>query len=590
MDVTYFTQGTTGSTDLLWQPSRSHRRPFRRGIEKSDIWRVVHWREPMKVITKLAAAIFILAQLALAKPVIAGPDCGPNTQINNCVITWACSSRGEGTNGDWVPLTVQKTGADCLTSQGAAGKCQTARLVGGATPETQCVKNSPKFTLGGKISGLTPGTMVILADGGTTITSGNGPFTFPIKLANNDHYSVSVNSPSGQTCLMTNGAGYTHANVNNITVQCAVPPDVIDCDSTTCVSENSLATILCNALKGNVVGYVVIVGTRPPCYGGQARTPANPPATPMTPDLFMNIASVSKTLTAIGVIQELAVKNLTIDDKIAPFLYVDWTVGPGLGPLTFKELLTHQSGFGPCQSYLEIKAQIAAGITGTLPVTPASYENCNFAIFREVLPIMEGDMVLDFAAIGLGQWADSIRPSLSAAYYEEYMNKHVFAPLNIRTTTGGVRCAAPPAGPTDVMSYSDATGSKPGTDWGDWTLVCGGGGWVMSAKEVFSVVYDLAKGNILLTKAEELNMRNNFLGWDNAVSRNCGDINVCKNGGLGDSSGSLNTYAGILNCSLPVVIFANSNVSNFLGSGDIIDLVTTAYGRATVVHATQACP
>jgi hypothetical protein len=355
---------------------------------------------------------------------------------------------------------------------------------------------------------------------------------------------------------------------------------------------------IANALSGNVTGYVAIVGTQPPVYGGLARTAVNPPQTPMGPDLLMNVASISKTLTAVGVIQELQLKGLAIDDKVAPFYYTDWQPGFGIGPLTFKELMTHQSGFpdndkNKClfSSYAELKSQITGGIgSTTLPAT-AAYSNCNFALFRELLPIMEGFQILNFIPS-----PDTGRPPLSAAIYEAYMNQHVFAPLGIRTGTGGVTCAAPPSGATDVFSYADVAGSTPGKDWGDTTLGCGGDGWVLSANEVFRVIQDLAKGNVLLTNVQKQSMRGYFLGWDNAVRGDCGDINVCKDGGHGDPLAIPAvpieaTYAGILNCSIPVVVFANSKVTNFPSiNGDIIDLVATAYNNAAVPVAHQPCP
>ncbi len=114
----------------------------------------------------------------------------------------------------------------------------------------------------------------------------------------------------------------------------------------------------------------------------------------------------------------------------------------------------------------------------------------------------------------------------------------------------------------------------------------------MSSEEVFTVLQDLAQGHTLLTPAQMQTMRTSWLGWDNAVSRDCGDNgrNICKNGGLGSSQGALSTYAGILNCSMPVVIFANSAVNNYLGQGDIIDLVTQVYANSAVPGTTKPCP
>lgn len=475
----------------------------------------------------------------------------------------------------------------------------------------------PQFTVGGTISGVTAGNSVTLVDNadGTvlgTVTQGNGPFTFSFRLYTNGQYNVTVQErPSGQTCTVGSGSGTVrNANVTNISVQCSTPPDKIDCDPYVCTSEKSLATTIANALNGKVTGYVVIVGSQPPSYGGMARTSVDPPATTMNPDLLMQIASISKPLTTVGVLKELETLGLNTNNTIWQYIYPDWLASNPMGikQLTFANMLTHTSGFpnnstGQCQysTYAELQALVQAGVT--LPASP-QYSNCNFAIFRELLPIMEGFTILDYPPFPFLIPPQVFRPPLSADLYIQYMNNSVFAPVGVGTNRGGVLCKPPAPGPTDVLSYPNPAGTSPGTDRGDMTLGCGGGGWVMTANEVFKVINDLARGSTLLSSAQESNMRTSFFGWDNAVFRNCGNppdpLNVCKNGGYGNPSANppapvVATYAGILNCSIPVVVFANSAVSNFLQpntGGDIIDLVSTAYSNVSVAcqnGPTQIC-
>jgi hypothetical protein len=513
----------------------------------------------------------------------------------------------------WCGLAQPVWAQQCRSGASCAVRCCCVSDTGEAVYQTcvarcQALPICKTFDLRGTVSGLSGTNSVTLVSGSNTSSQGNGPFTIDANLLNGDSYSVTVQQqPSGQTCTVTSGSGTIHnANVTNIEVQCSTPPDTVDCDPTTCISENTLATAVANSLNGNVTGYVVIVGNRPPLYGGMARTAANPPATSMAPDLFMNIASVSKTLTTIGVLQELQTLNLTTNSLILPYIYIDWVSPPAMGvnQLEFLYMLNQTSGFGngsagcPNATYSDLKSLIESGVPS--PPSHYAYNNCNFAIFREMLPIMEGygPQLLNIPPGPfnlLSPIADALRPAISAGLYISYMNSHVFAPLGVGTGRGGVLCKAAPSGPTDVVTYSSPAGTSPGTDWGDWTLGCGGGGWVMSAAEVFKVINDIAKGNVLLTNAQKQNMRTNFLGWDNNVGRNCGNdpLNVCKNGGVSDSLGTVATYAGVLNCSVPVVVFANSNVTNFLvpgGGGDIIDLVTTAYQNAEVPGQTQACP
>ena len=113
------------------------------------------------------------------------------------------------------------------------------------------------------------------------------------------------------------------------------PNDVVSCDASGCISQAKLAQNICGTLAGKVVGYACEVGQVRPGYGGQART-ATDGALAMMPHLVTNIASVSKTITAVAVIKMLASKGLTVDTKISPYIYSEWSQGQNIGQLTFR--------------------------------------------------------------------------------------------------------------------------------------------------------------------------------------------------------------------------------------------------------------
>jgi hypothetical protein len=154
--------------------------------------------------------------------------------------------------------------------------------------------------------------VTLILDNVSTVESSGGSFTFPAKLSNSSNYSVTISmQPSGQTCTVSNGAGKINdANISNISITCSTPPDVIACDSNGCISEVKFLATICNELSSelgkNAVGYICAVGGLPPIYAGLARTASDPPTTAMSPYPMTNLASVSKTLTAIGVLQVLA--------------------------------------------------------------------------------------------------------------------------------------------------------------------------------------------------------------------------------------------------------------------------------------------
>ena len=166
-------------------------------------------------------------------------------------------------------------------------------------------------------------------------------------------------------------------------------------------------------------------------YGGQARTNANPPALPMTPDLVTDIASVSKTMTATAILQLLAKDGLPITAKISPYVYPDWTQGANINQLTFQELLAHTSGFGQLPgnacgkdiTYSALETIVAGGVTAA-DIGKPQYGNCNFALLRELVPALQGKPLTGYAN-GLA------RAQQSSAMYVSYMNANVFLPVGV---------------------------------------------------------------------------------------------------------------------------------------------------------------
>ncbi len=339
----------------------------------------------------------------------------------------------------------------------------------------------------------------------------------------------------------------------------------------------------------------------------------------MSTSIPTNVASVSKVLTTVAVLQSLAKHNISLDSFIAPYLWPSWKLGPNIDTLTFRDLLSQRSGFrnnagdgcppgincnqpaitggvftdcgGNKTDYPRLQTLLAAGVNVS-DKNKAVYDNCNFAIFRELLPFMEGNTY---------QPSDGDPAKWSASFYVGYMNQHVFAPVGI-----GARTCAPAA--NDMLSYPFPTGSNPGHDWDDWTPSCGGGGWYLSGNDLLKVTNDLAsKTGVLLSTQEKAEMAPlttgslPSLGWDNTVGRSCGGpTEFCKNGDLPDVPIAIWTYLGIFQCDVPVVAVVNSFLPapyqpyDTMGNpvknpqGDIIGLVQAAYA-ATPKTGTAVC-
>jgi N-acetylneuraminic acid mutarotase len=84
---------------------------------------------------------------------------------------------------------------------------------------------APPVSLGGTVSGLTAGSLV-LADGGqgVTVNAGASSFVFTNPLIPGTAYAVTVQTaPTGLTCSVANGTGTVGtANVNNVVVTCSL--------------------------------------------------------------------------------------------------------------------------------------------------------------------------------------------------------------------------------------------------------------------------------------------------------------------------------------------------------------------------------
>jgi len=81
------------------------------------------------------------------------------------------------------------------------------------------------YPIGGSVSGLAGGTLVLQVNDGETVSlSADGTFQFPSELPGGTAYVVSVqtqpNNPA-QTCSVNRGSGTLNAAVNDITVRCA---------------------------------------------------------------------------------------------------------------------------------------------------------------------------------------------------------------------------------------------------------------------------------------------------------------------------------------------------------------------------------
>ncbi len=248
----------------------------------------------------------------------------------------------------------------------------------------------------------------------------------------------------------------------------------------------------------------------------------------------MNIASVSKTLTAVAVLRLLESRNLSIDSPISPWLPTTWTLGPGVagvGGLTFRNLMTQSSGLnnnavskttGKPQAapydYASLRSTIATGVNA--PKTFV-YQNANFALFRVMIPRLANTVPgVDNTETSKGvgsQAGDSFAAGSYAAAYINYLRNQLFAPMGIDG-----RCD-PADNPNVRTLLYNPNLALSGRDAGNWTLLCGSGGWYLSATELAAYLAHMRYDNAILSPAMRTVMNQNFTGWMDPANYKWGD-------------------------------------------------------------------
>ncbi|AQR74442.1 serine hydrolase [Sphingomonas sp. LM7] len=264
-------------------------------------------------------------------------------------------------------------------------------------------------------------------------------------------------------------------------------------------------------MAGKSVGFAVTVvmpgGASASTVSGMARSApdANPRA--WTDSDRINIASVSKTITAVAIVRAASAKGTSLDTKAYTLLPADWTYSAAFKTISVRELLTHNSGIRDCgPSNAELKTCAAkdwkAADKNTAIDIYTKYSNANYAYLRWILPrIVDGKVPSE---------------TLAGPRYWVIVNDLVIKPAGM----GGADCASPtnPAlsyvSTKDNLVYNstvaanyDFTTLKPGVDWGDNTPVCGSQGWNLSSRQLATFANALWATSKLLPAATVAEMR-----------------------------------------------------------------------------------
>lgn len=165
-----------------------------------------------------------------------------------------------------------------------------------------------------------------------------------------------------------------------------------------------LVRILDDSLKGRDFGYSFVVMQRGVRVGAgqgglQARAIEASGAISVSTDSRMQIASMTKTLTAAAFLRLAAEKGIATTDKIVDYLPGNWEKGENFDKITFRDLLRHRSGITGSGDFCRNGAFSENNWTGLKSIAAKGigqqygnycYQNANFGLFRILIPAMLG--------------------------------------------------------------------------------------------------------------------------------------------------------------------------------------------------------
>lgn len=320
-----------------------------------------------------------------------------------------------------------------------------------------------------------------------------------------------------------------------------------------------------NVLKDSVTGYILQVRQNGNLVHNGiwnwAQTPADQNKG-WNEDTRMHVASVSKFLTAVGLVKALDSKGIPYDAKIINYLPSYWSKGNNIDKITFRNLLTHTSGFSTGSSasdYGFMKSKVAAGVSS---VGSYDYENMNFGLARILIPIINGN-ISKGAMYPVPLLNDAYWDAVTLSYYKNYMQAKVFTPAGVNNAG-----FEPIPGGKNALAYKFPYGNTGGWNSGDLATVAGGAGWRLSTRELLNVMNYVRRKNTIIPAQKAQYMLDNYFGIDQAIDTPAGKI-YNKNGAWGSYCDANNknckteqSVVYFLPNGMELVVFVNSPIGS----------------------------
>ena len=283
-----------------------------------------------------------------------------------------------------------------------------------------------------------------------------------------------------------------------------------------------------DALNGNAVGWAFSISRNGTFYasneGGMAVTAADAGSTgngvPHSATKAQDIASVSKTITALTVLRLLQEHGYDVDRKLVNCVPgTMWTHSSGdVSQGEIRAFLSHTSGIPSTGlDYFSLKNLYQAA--DTYPDKSYDYTNANYAFMRIAIAYLYSELgELDYSLASVeydvsvnGQAETVLEDAINEAYIEA-VNKYVFEPC-------GISWKEPkPDGETNPTMNYNFNMATPGWNKGDMTKFAGSAGWRLSARNLNNILANLKYTDKILNNEYKQKMNDELLGWHNDSS------------------------------------------------------------------------
>lgn len=321
----------------------------------------------------------------------------------------------------------------------------------------------------------------------------------------------------------------------------------------------------------------------PPISNGFARGPTAPvnPNLHWSQNVRSEVASISKFVTMLALINLLNEQGLTPDEYILPWLPKYWQPGLNADRIQFRDLLRHQTNFGcyldfaryygysgspfeDCKTATCTVQDLATIGSTSNNLAPACYDNSNFVLLRVLISQLSG-ITVPWDDPSFSNLGDAVWDAGTAKAYKDYVNGTIFPMANVAPSQFTSTSA-------DALIYY-AAGWESFTDLGDQTSNSGASGWHLSVNEVLNLANTFRNGAF----GPADTWLGDYFGVDPfawSLSSSCGDVKNSiynKNGGIpGATTYNLEQWIQTNLWFLPddteIVLFINSWTYDYNGN------------------------